>query len=141
VQNLSLEEMSMTNQRPTGVTILAILQFIGGALSLLGGLALMAFGGSAVNTGAGEVAAIPAMLGIVLILSGIIGLVAGYGLFTLKGWGWLLAIIFSVLNIISGLLNLFQGANIPSTIINLVISGLILYYLYTPVVRRAFGKL
>jgi len=131
----------MTHRRPTGVTILAILQFIGGALSLLGGLALMAFGGSAVNTGAGEVAAIPAMLGIVLILSGIIGLVAGYGLFTLKGWGWLLAIIFSVLNIISGLLNLFQGANIPSTIINLVISGLILYYLYTPVVRRAFGKL
>ena len=32
------------NQRPTGVTILAILAFLGGAFGILGGLALLGLG-------------------------------------------------------------------------------------------------
>jgi len=137
----------MANSRPTGVTILAVLQIIGGILSLIFGVSSLLFGGlmvasdAAANTGA-EIDPGPILLvaGLVAIVSGLIGLIAGYGLFTLKGWGWTLALVFSVLNIIRSLLGMFQGGNVVGAIIGIVISGLIIYYLMTPTVKRAFGK-
>jgi uncharacterized membrane protein (DUF2068 family) len=137
----------MTNQRPTGVTILAVIQFIGGIISLFFGLSSLFFGGlmvasdAAATTGA-EIDMGPILLlaGGLSIISGVIGLIAGYGLFTLKPWGWTLAIVFAVLNIVHNLLSLFQGGNIPGSIIGIVISGLIIYYLNTSTVKRAFGK-
>lgn len=132
----------MTDQRPTGITILAVLQFIGGILSLLGGIGLLFAGATATpGGGPGATSGVATVFGLGLIVSGTIGLIAGYGLFTLKGWGWLLAVIFSILNILSAVWNLIQGNAILSAIVGLVISGLILYYLYTPTVKRAFGKL
>jgi uncharacterized membrane protein (DUF2068 family) len=137
----------MTIQRPTGVTILAVLQFIGGALSLLFGVLSLFFGGAMVATDAAEAvdAAIdmgPVMMtvGIASIIIGIIGLIAGYGLFTLKGWGWLLAVVFSLSNVVRNIMALFSGVNVVGAIIGIVISGLILYYLYQPNVKRAFGR-
>jgi uncharacterized membrane protein (DUF2068 family) len=139
----------MTTQRPTGVTILAIIQMIGGVLSLLIGISGLFFGGLMVSgvadntsgaAAAAEVGPLMVTGGIGAIVSGILGLLAGYGLFTLKGWGWTLAMVFSVLNIIHNALGLFRGANIPGAIVGIVISGLILYYLFTPTVKRAFGK-
>jgi len=138
----------MTNQRPTGVTILAVLQLIGGAISLLFGISSLFFGGlmvvsDAATTAGAEIDVGPLLLlaGILAIVSGVIGLLAGYGLFTLKGWGWTLSMLFAVINIVHNLLGLFQGANIAGGIIGIVISGLILYYLNTTTVKRAFGKI
>jgi hypothetical protein len=139
----------MTTQRPTGVTILAVLQFIGGILSLFVGISGILFGGLMAAGVAGDVPEVAAAAeygpllvagGVVAIISGIIGLIAGYGLFTLKGWGWILAFVFSALNIIRSILNLVAGVNIPGAIVGIVISGLILYYLNRPHVKRAFGK-
>lgn len=79
--------------------------------------------------------------GVLALISGILGLLAGYGLFTLKGWGWTLAIVFSAINVSHNVLGLFQGTNIPGAIVGIVISGLIVYYLMTPAIKRAFGKL
>jgi uncharacterized membrane protein (DUF2068 family) len=137
----------MTTQRPTGVTILAVLQIFGGIISLFFGLSSLFFGGlmvvsDAAATAGAEIDMGPIMLaaGVLALISGVIGLIAGYGLFTLKGWGWTLAVIFAIANIVSNLLGLFQGANIVGGIIGIVISGLILYYLNTSTVKRAFGK-
>jgi uncharacterized membrane protein (DUF2068 family) len=137
----------MQNRRPTGVTILGILQLIGGVISLIFGLSSLFFGGlfvvsNAAETAGAEVDLGPILLiaGVIALISGVIGLLAGYGLLTLKGWGWNLAVIFAGLNIVQNLLNLFQGAYIPGAIIGIVISGLILYYLFRPNVKRAFGK-
>ena len=131
----------MPYQRPTGVTILAVLQLIGGILSVLGGIGLLFAGATATPDGPGANSGVATVFGFGLIVSGTIGLIAGYGLFTLKGWGWLLAVIFSILNVLSSLWNLIQGNAILSAIVGLVVSGLILYYLYTPTVKRAFDKL
>jgi uncharacterized membrane protein (DUF2068 family) len=139
----------VTIQRPTGVTVLAVLQFIGGILSLFIGISGLFFGGLMVSgvaentSGAAAAAQVgPLMVagGFFAILSGILGLIAGYGLFTLKGWGWTLAMVFSVINVIHNVIGLFQGASIPGAIVGIVISGLILYYLFQPHVKRAFGK-
>lgn len=135
----------MTNQRPTGVTILAVLQILGGILSLVAGVGGLFFGGLIVAAGgqAGEAAAVgPILVGsaIAAVISGIIGLVAGFGLLMLKSWGWTLAIVFSALNILNNLVALVQGRNVAGAIIGIVISGLILYYLNQHNVKRAFGK-
>ncbi|MBE9140230.1 hypothetical protein IQ254_24025 [Nodosilinea sp. LEGE 07088] len=137
----------MPIQRPTGVTILAVLQFIGGVLSLLFGLSSLFFGGLmvasyAAATAGAEINMGPVLLiaAVVAIISGLIGLLAGYGLFTLKGWGWTLAMVFSVINVISNVLGLIQGGSVPGSIVGIVISGLIIYYLNQSNVKRAFGK-
>lgn len=139
----------MTHQRPTGITILAVLQIIGGVLSLLAGISSLLFGGlmvsGAVDNTSGAAAAAevgPLMVagGGLAIISGLLGLIAGYGLFTLKGWGWTLAMLFAVLNILHNLLRMFGEAGVPSAIVGIVISGLVLYYLFRPSVKRAFGK-
>jgi uncharacterized membrane protein (DUF2068 family) len=137
----------MTSQRPTGVTILAVIQLIGGALSLLFGISSLFFGGlmvvsDAAATAGSEIEMGPILLlaGVLAIISGVIGLLAGYGLFTLKGWGWTLAMLFAVINIIQNVLSLIQGANIAGAIVGIVISGLIIYYLNQSNVKRAFGK-
>lgn len=137
----------MTNERPTGVTILAVLQLLGGIVSLLVGVSGLFFGGLIVAAGSGQPAGEAAVMGPVLLgasigalISGIIGLIAGFGLFTLKGWGWMLAMVFSILNILNNLVSIFQGSNIVGAIVGIVISGLILYYLNQSNVKRAFGK-
>ena len=74
----------------------------------------------------------------VALILGVIGLIASYGLFALKGWGWWLAILWTVLNIIHGIVTFFQDGIVIS-ILSLLISGLILYYLNKSNVKRAFG--
>jgi len=135
----------MATQRPTGVTILAVLQLIGSALTLLMGISVVFLGGIIFASGvvtetpeAGGGGAVISGLGMVALILGVIGLIAGYGLFALKGWGWWLAILWTVLNIIHGIVTFFQDGIVIS-ILSLVISGLILYYLNKSNVKRAFG--
>jgi uncharacterized membrane protein (DUF2068 family) len=137
----------MTTQRPTGVTILAVLQLIGGVINVLFGISSLFFGGLIVVSKAVETAGSPINMGpiilaagVLAVISGLLGLFAGYGLFTLKSWGWILALIFSVLNIVYNGLKIFQGANIPGTFVGIAISGLIIYYLNRPNIKRAFGR-
>ncbi|MEG3440256.1 hypothetical protein V0288_24225 [Pannus brasiliensis CCIBt3594] len=137
----------MTDQRPTGVTILAVIQFLGGILSLFLGVSGLFFGGLMVAAGSGQPAneattMAPILIGasIGALINGMIGLIAGFGLFTLKGWGWILAIVFAALSILNNLVSLSQGRNVAGAIVGIVISGLILYYLNQHNVKRAFGK-
>ena len=134
----------MTTDRPTGVTIVAVLQLIGGVVGLLVGLA---------NLVLREVMELPdleplmMMFGVLSILEGGVGLIAGYGLWTLKGWGWLLAVVFDIYGILGRVALLFIGPHIPiigppepGQIFGLVLSGFVLRYMYRPHVRRAFGR-
>ncbi len=135
----------MASSRPTGVTILAVLQLIGGILSVVAGLTAL-FARDAISqqlsTGANvppELAAgLPAGLGWFFLITGAIALFLAWGLFTLKGWAWLTTLIFQGLNIASHLASF--GSNAGSAILGIVIAGIIIYYLLTPQVKRAFGK-
>jgi hypothetical protein len=90
----------VTKQRPTGVTILAVLALIGGVLALLGSLAL--FGAGAIFAGVGVTAAaasygVPAaqlaglstylfIAGVLAIVGGILDLAFGIGAFRAAPW-------------------------------------------------------
>lgn len=133
----------MTHKRPAGITILAMIHLIGGMFTV--GLSVIFLGG-AVNPDAATTADTEVSTGellaasVAIFISGAAGLLTSYGLFTLKGWGRILAIVFTFVNIIYSLINLFNAVNIVGAFVGIAISGLILYYLNTTSVKRAFGK-
>ncbi len=121
-----------TRERPLGITILAILAAVGGVFLLLAGLGAMAFAG---------LGGLFAILGIVAILVGVVYLAFAYGAWTLKPWGWTLGVGASIASIVLTILQLTQGTQeIVGAIISIAISAAILYYLYQPDVKAAFGR-
>jgi hypothetical protein len=125
--------------RPTGITVLAILAAIGGVFALLGGLALIGLGGLASASGVGGFAVI---IGLLLLVLGVLQLVLAYGFWGLKPWAWTLGVGLQVASVVLSLLQFLNntGGGITSLIISIVISGVILYYLFQPHVKAAFGR-
>jgi len=130
-------------ERPTGVTILAILEIIGGIFSLIAGLMFLVLfvAMSSMIGGVPEAApfaillgAFGAVIGGLLILISIVCFIIAYGFWKGKGWAWVLGLIFAILGIISGLISL------PMGIISIIINGLIIYYLTRPHVKAFFGR-
>ena len=122
----------MRGARPTGITILAILEVLGGLALLLGGAAITALGGL-VGLGLG------AAFGGILIIFGLLSFVVAFGLWTGKEWAWLVALILSGLGALFDLVSIVIGLGYGS-ILSLLIDVAIIYYLTRPHVRAYFGK-
>lgn len=149
-------QQPMKKSRPTGVTILAVLALIGGVLTLIGGVGIVALGGLATGAGAmlndpsiagtPEAAAAAAavaqggglimILGVVAIVLGLLGVISAIGLFGLKKWGVTLTVIVELASIGLTLFNMTQGQ--PLNVVGLAIPVLIILYLFTPAVKQAF---
>ena len=58
----------------------------------------------------------------------------------LKGivWAWILTVVLSIISIVLNAISLATG-NLGG-IVSIIISGIILYYLYRPHVKAYFGK-
>lgn len=126
----------MQRERPFGVTVLAILEIIGGLILM--GTGIIFFGA------AGMVGVVPfagwafawmfIAVAIVLVILGLFAFVIAYGLWTGKGWAWTLALVLSIIGIIIGIFSL------PGGIITIIINAIIIYYLTRPHVKAFFGK-
>jgi hypothetical protein len=128
------------SERPMGVTIIAIVLAVTGVFQILVGteaLRLTSFGLSTV-TEASDIN------GWAAIISGALSIVGAFGLFTLAGWAWLLAVAILVIRVAADLLTIVtQGVSSGlalTAITNIVISGVILWYFIRPNVRAAFGR-
>ncbi|MFX1579386.1 MAG: hypothetical protein ACFFBJ_07025 [Promethearchaeota archaeon] len=124
---MSAPAYSGSGERPLGVTIIAILQMLSaivllvtGSLSMMAALALGPFGFLFV------------ILGGVFLIIGIIGFIIGYGLWTLKGWAWMIAFILNLLSVILAIISF--------DIISLIIPLIIVIYLNQGEVKAAFGR-
>ncbi|OLS29513.1 MAG: hypothetical protein ThorAB25_16070 [Candidatus Thorarchaeota archaeon AB_25] len=115
------------SERPLGVTIIAILQLIGSLVLIFGGYTALL-----VALGLGIFGFIAVILGGVLLFFGIIGFIIFWGLWTLKGWAWMLAFILNLLSVIFALLSF--------DIISLIIPLIIVIYLNQGEVKAAFGR-
>lgn len=123
----------MSVVRPTGVTILAVLEIISGVIAiamgvffgaLMGsmGVAMMDFGGSAIM----------GVIGGIIVVLGIISFVMAWGLLKGKPWAWTVTLILTIISLVF---------NLPSmNIVGLIINAIILYYLFRPHVKAYFGK-
>ena len=139
-------------ERPTGITILAVLSFIGAGLSALGACAMFFLGAAGMAAAAGGrgmggmFAALGAFAGVAFLILAVIYVVNGIGLSKLLGWGRLLTIVLLALSMIFGILNLFRNLApfhiglIIWQLIWLAIYAWILTYMFKPHVKQAFGQ-
>ena len=148
---------SNTNtNRPIGVTIIAILIIIGGIALLIGGLGFIAFAGilsisssEITSNSLIEIASLSFLpMGIGMMIIGIIYLAVSYGLLKGKGWAWIVTIIVTIIGliieivsaVITGLVTSSIEAALVSHVIVIIISGVIIFYLYRPNVRAYFRR-
>ena len=76
--------------------------------------------------------------GIVLLAIAIVSFIVAYGLLKGLGWAWTVTVILSFVSIVFNAISIATG-NIAA-IISIIISGIIIYYLYRPYVKAYFGK-
>jgi hypothetical protein len=114
------------------VKILVAIVLIGSVIPILAG-AMMLTGGSAFE-GYFMQEVLSQILPTYYVVVGAIGLVLAWGLWTGKGWAWIIAIIIFIIGIITDLLSL------PTGIVGVVIDGIVLYLLSRPDTRRFCGR-
>ena len=138
-------------KRPTGVTVIAILIIIGGILLLLAGIAGVVVGSLSISQiiGLGFV-----IIGAIILAVGIGYLVVSYGLLKGKRWSWTITVVLLFIGIAIDVASIiifgyftfdtdtssFLTTN-SGSIAGIIISVIILYYLYRPHVKSYFGKL
>ncbi len=127
-------------QRPTGVTILAILAIIGGVLGLCGSISLLGLGGLTAVSGEVSTGATAGIFGGLGIISSVLYLAFGVGAWLLKPWAWILGVIGAGLSIVSNVLSLVGGGTLIAAVIGLIIPVVILWYLFRPEIKAAFGR-
>ncbi len=145
--------------RPTGVTLIAVLFFLGMALCGLAAIGMFvggAFIGSIIGAaaqqrgagaaGAGFGAMIGAIAGIFFLVIAALNGICGFGLWKMKEWARMLTIIlagigafFGVLGMMGGMMH-FNVLLIFWRLIWLGIDVLIVWYLLQPQVKAAFAQ-
>ena len=124
-----------------GVTILAVLEALGGLVWLLAGAGMMMVGALMPLFGVGLpmfFGAIAGLMSVVFVIFGIIGFVLAYGLFSGKGWAWLWSLVFAVIGVI---LALFEAmSSLASGVLPIIIYLVIIYYITRHHVKIFFGK-
>lgn len=141
----------MYQQKPTGVTIIAVLFFIVGALAILVGLRVLAIP-------LPYIALLPGLtsyqtaIGIAAIIVGGLDIAVGWGLWTLQNWARIAAIILLALSAISNLftgVGLLVGVNVGGVrlslpgpgIASLLLAGIaawLIWYLLKPEITAVF---
>lgn len=108
--------------RPVGITIIALLNWYVGFLIIYQKLSFIADPSS-----------------LLMILFGAFPIVIGWGLWHLKDWAWMMALILSIFSITLSVVQLFLGQLHPLIhLMNLGISIVVLVYLFNPSVKKAF---
>jgi hypothetical protein len=125
--------------RPIGVTVVAIILMVTGVFILLLGLE----GAGVTKFGLAPLAPNNGLYAPTVIISGIASLVAAFGLFTMAGWAWYLAMVVLIFRVVADAVGVASWAlsSVPGgvTIADLVISIVLLWYFLRPHVKAAFG--
>jgi hypothetical protein len=132
---------------------MAVVAGIAGAADILAGLGDIGMGGGFLgDLGFGATLdGIMTGVGLVLVAVGALGLASAFGLWRGRNWAWLIARLWASLCIIAGIVGValsllsdrivteilaaMIGAAIPA-----VIAAVVLWYLYQPNVKAAFGR-
>jgi len=128
-------------QRPTGVTILAVLAAIGGVMGLFAAIGLFGLGALAGVAGGFLAGGFAIFWALVTLVQAAISLVFAYGAWYLKPWAWILGIGVEGLAVLVAFINWIGGSSgFFSFLVSAAIAGVIIYYLLTPEIKRVFGR-
>jgi hypothetical protein len=139
-----------------GVTILAILNFIGAAFCLLGGIGMILGGGFIATMlsqqgqgsagAAGVLAGLGAAAGIFIIIMGGVSALLGFGMWKLKGWARIVSIVLFAISGVMQLLALlgtlahFNVFAFVWTVFWIAVDAFVIMYLLKPEVKAAFQQ-
>ena len=133
----------MTQHRPTGITIIAILMIIGGLVLLFTGITPLFIGPlisiDSSDSSTSELGFLITIGGLVLVGLGIASLIVSWGLLKGKRWARIITLIISIIAIIFAIVSLVSTEDLVH-IIPVVIYGVIIYYMITDKVKLFFGK-
>jgi hypothetical protein len=132
-ENPERPQYTVRPDRPVGVTCLSCLSAVGGGLALIIGLMLLAIPSDQIEPGAQGLISLSALL--VFAVAGI-SFAAARGLWFLQKWAWYLSLAMEVLGIGLSAIQLLSGTN---TLAEIIVAGIVVYYLYRRNVREAFG--
>src|SRR5579875_1192032 len=125
--------------RPLGVSILAILSFIGGIFGLYAG-GLAAIGASKPYLyDYGPLSGLAADASVVfLVLVAITRVIEGWGMWSGRNWAWILSLVLIGLGLISDFVTIFLGDWL--NVIGVLVLLYLLSYLWRPYVRTYFRR-
>jgi uncharacterized membrane protein (DUF2068 family) len=141
--------------RPTGVSVIAVLCFIGAVFCLIGGIGLIAGGGflatmlsqQAESAGAASIlAGLGTVVGVLILVFGAVYVLVGWGLWMLKEWARIVSIVLSAIAAVfqlPGLLTALLHFRIGSFIWIALWTGVyaaIIWYLLKPAVKAVFQR-
>ena len=134
--------------RPVGVTVLTILQILGGIGDIaVGILLILAYVVVTALVGGGFLATGLLLLGFVAFGLGVLSFALAYGLWAGKGWAWGLSIVGAIIGLIFGVLSLASAlvsggltAETLADLVPIILYLVILVYLNTRSVRAFFGR-
>ena len=142
--------------RPVGVTILAILNFIGAAFCLLGGIGMILGGGFIATMlsqqgqgsagAAGVLAGLGAAAGVFIIIIGGVSALVGFGLWKLKEWARVVSIVLYGISAALQLLGLlgslahFNAFALIWSVFWVAVDAFVIWYLLKPEVKAAFRQ-
>ncbi len=145
--------MTTRTDRPTGVIFLAVVAAITGVADVLAGLGDIGIaGGFLSDHGFGDTLdGIMTVVGLALVAVGVLGLATAYGLWGGHNWAWLITRLWASLCIIAGVVGAglsLLGGTLTSQIVGAIIgstgtavvAAIVLWYLYRPHVKAAFGR-
>src|SRR6185295_18873388 len=97
-------DMTAATDRPTGVTILAVVAGITGVVDILAGLGDIGIaGGFLSDHGFGDkIDGVMTVVGLALVAIGVLGLATGFGLWRGRNWAWLITRLWASVCIIVG---------------------------------------
>lgn len=132
-------------KRPIGVTLLGILQILGGGLFLLAAAGLLLGDHMDVGRQMYHAANLPTRqdvqvtLAAIALAVGLLQLVIGFGLLGLKGWAWALSAFGVGANFVFGIASIADGVQLSQQErFSMLVSLIVLLYLLLPGVREAF---
>ena len=124
--------------RPMGVIVIAIVFLLGVVLNFVSAVDLLGFAGT---RPVAERGALAVPVGWLLMISAALSIPTAYGVFAMTSWGWALAVGMSVVAFVQ---NALMALNDPSVLVGMVVTavvpGLILWYLFRPHIKAAFGR-
>ncbi len=132
----------MTQRRPTGITIIAVLMIIGGLVLLFTGITPLFIGPLITIDSDYSTSALGFLItigGLVLVVLGIASLIVSWGLLKGKRWARTITLIISIIAIIFAIISLASSSDLIH-IISVIIYGIIIYYMFTNKVKLFFGK-
>jgi lysylphosphatidylglycerol synthetase-like protein (DUF2156 family) len=121
--------------------LLAVLHILQAIFFFLGGVALIVLGAFIRRGLFGPprlLHGVVSLIGLVVVVIGLLYVGLVWGLWTGKGWAWILSLVLAVLGLIASLIALVRGRF--GAIVVLILDVIILYYLFRPNVRAFFGE-